>query len=355
MDVTGEPIAVPDVTRDKDTTITTPAERPPAPNLPQRSVLSHVRDYALVAVLIAEILLWTALSPDFLSQHNLINIARAASAIGVVAVGMTFVILTAGIDLSVGSLVSLSGILSASALGRVDNLFFGVAVALGMGLLSGLISGVLVAWLRVPPFIATLGLLNVWAACAELWNNGGPVSVPNAAIIQFGSGYLGPLPIPVIVLAVTFVGGYWLLAQTQFGRHVYAIGGNQRAARMSGIRVERVLISVYLLSGLLAGLGALMYDGRLAIASPLTGTGLELQVIAGVIVGGCSLFGGKGSLRDTFLGVLILATLQNGLTLVGVSGYWQTFATGIALLTAVVLSGDAQIKQRLLRRKVAER
>jgi ribose/xylose/arabinose/galactoside ABC-type transport system permease subunit len=353
MNVTEQQVAPPGIARTTNAAAV-PADRPPAPGLPQRSVLAHMRDYALVAVLLAELVLWTVLSPDFLSEQNLINIARAASAIGVMAVGMTFVILTAGIDLSVGSLVSLSGILAAAALGRIDNVLIGVAVALGMGLLSGLFSGALVAWLRVPPFIATLGLLNVWAACAELWNNGGPVSVPNAAIIQFGSGYVGPIPIPVIVLAVTFIAGYWLLAQTQFGRHVYAIGGNRRAARMSGIRVERVLLGVYVLSGLLAGLAALMYDGRLATASPLTGTGLELQVIAAVIVGGCSLFGGRGSLRDTFLGVLILAVLQNGLTLVGVSGYWQTFATGIALLVAVVLSGDAQIKQRLLRREVTD-
>jgi ribose transport system permease protein len=167
-------------------------------------------------------------------------------------------------------------------------------------------------------------------------------------IALFGSGYMGQIPVPVIVLALVFILGYWLLTQTQFGRHVYAVGGNPEAAKLAGIRTDRVLIKVYVLSGVLAAVASLLYVGRLATASPLTGVGLELQVIAAVIVGGASLFGGHGSLRDTFVGVLILAVLQNGLTLVGVSGFWQTMALGWALLLAVLFSPDAALRHRLV-------
>jgi ribose/xylose/arabinose/galactoside ABC-type transport system permease subunit len=298
------------------------------------------RDFALIGVFLLEALWWTAASPAFLTFNNILNIARQASTVGVMAVGMTFVILIAGIDLSVGALVSFAGILAASALGYVDNLLVGLVVALGFGALSGLFNGALVSRLRIPAFITTLGLMQVYTASAQLWNNGGPVPVSNSEILMLGSGYVGPVPIPVIVFAVTLVVGHWILSQTRFGRHIYAIGGNQEAASLAGIPVRRIMITVYVLSGVLSGLAALLFDGRLATASPLTGTGLEMQVIAAVIVGGCSLFGGKGNLRDTLLGVLILTMLQNGLTLVGVSGFWQTFATGVAVLVAVLLSGD---------------
>jgi len=296
---------------------------------------------------LAEMVFWSILSPVFLTELNLINIMRAAAAIGVMAVGMTFVILTAGIDLSVGSAVSFVGIVTASVLGAFDNVLVGFVVALGVGALIGLFNGFFIARLNVPPFIMTLALLNVLIAGAQLWNNGGPLPVPNEQLQLFGSGYIGPVPIPVIVGIVTFVVGWWILSQTRFGRHVYAVGGDPRAARLSGIRVDRVLIRVYVISGTLVGVATLMYLGRLGTASPLTGVGLELQVIAAVIVGGCSLFGGFGNLRDTLAGVLILAVLGNGLTLLGVSGFWQTLTTGVALLVAVLFSSGVSVQQRI--------
>ncbi|MFF0094886.1 ABC transporter permease [Streptomyces canus] len=307
---------------------------------------NRYRDYALVAVFTAEVLFWTLQSPAFLTLNNLLNIARQASTIGIMAVGMTYVILIAGIDLSVGSLVSFTGMLIASTLIGTDSLIAALAVALGFGAVSGLFSGYLVSRLHVPAFIATLSLMQVYLAGAQLWNDGGPLSVTNSAVLMLGSGYIGPVPVPVVVFAVILLCGHWALSQSIFGRHVYAIGGNPEAARLAGIPVRRVTLTVYALSGALAGLAALLFVGRLATASPLTGTGLELQVIAAVIVGGCSLFGGKGNLRDTLLGVLVLTMLQNGLTLVGVSGFWQNFATGVAVLLAVLLSGDVLAKMR---------
>jgi ribose/xylose/arabinose/galactoside ABC-type transport system permease subunit len=307
---------------------------------------NRYRDYALVAVFTGEVLFWTLQSPAFLTLNNLLNIARQASTIGIMAVGMTYVILIAGIDLSVGSLVSFTGMLIASTLIGADSLLAALAVALGFGAVSGLFSGYLVSRLHVPAFIATLSLMQVYLAGAQLWNDGGPLSVTNSAVLMLGSGYIGPVPVPVVVFAVILLCGHWVLSQSVFGRHVYAIGGNPEAARLAGIPVRRVTLAVYALSGALAGLAALLFVGRLATASPLTGTGLELQVIAAVIVGGCSLFGGKGNLPDTLLGVLVLTMLQNGLTLVGVSGFWQNFATGVAVLLAVLLSGDVLAKMR---------
>lgn len=311
--------------------------------LAERRRRLRYRDVALPAILLTELAVWTYLSPVFLTGTNFFSIFRASAAIGVVAVGQTFVILTAGIDLSVGSLVSLSGMMCATTLDYTANPIAAIAVTLGFGILSGLFAGFLIAKLRVPAFITTLALLNVWIAMAQLWNNGGPIPISDDVIVYLGSGYVGPVPIPVIVMVIAFVIGTWVLTQTSFGRHVYAVGGNASAARLAGIPVERVIISVYVVSGLLAGVAAIMYDGRLATASPLTGVGLELRVVAAVIVGGTSLFGGRGRLWDTFLGVLILTVLTNGLTLVGISGFWQTFATGVAILLAVVFQGDYHI------------
>ena len=305
------------------------------------------RDLALPLVLIAELVLWTILTPAFLTEANLVNIARASATVGIMAVGMTFVILTAGIDLSVGSLVSLVGMAVATTLTIVDNAFVAIVVAIVIGIVAGLFNGALVAKFRIPALIATLGSMYVLIAGAQLWNNGGPLPVRNAVIIKLGSGYVGPVPIPVIVLAIVLALGYWILTQTRFGRHVYAVGGGPEAAKLAGIRTERVLLGVYVISSVLAAIAALLYSGRLATASPLTGVGLELQVIAAVVVGGASLFGGRGNLRDTFIGVLILVTLQNGLNLVGVSGFWQTMALGWALLVAVILSPEASLHKNV--------
>jgi ribose/xylose/arabinose/galactoside ABC-type transport system permease subunit len=311
------------------------------------SISRNRRDFALPAVLVGEIVLWSLIAPSFLTQANLINIARASSAIGIMAIGMTFVILTAGIDLSVGSLVSLVGMGCATTLALGGNAIAVILVALAMGVISGLVNGMFVAKFRVPPLITTLGTMYVLIAGAQLWNNGGPLPMHDPVIIWLGSGYLGPVPIPVIVLAVALAVGYWMLNQTTFGRHVYAVGGGPAAAKLSGIRTDRVLIGVYVVSGVLSAIASLLYTGRLATASPLTGQSLELQVIAAVVVGGASLFGGHGNLRDTFLGVLILTVLQTGLNLVGVSGFWQTMALGLALLVAVLLSPEASLQKTI--------
>lgn len=295
------------------------------------------RRYGIVGVLLLEMAILTFLSPAFLTEANLLNVARQAAPIGIIAVGLTFVILTAGIDLSVGSLVAFAGIIAAGAMERVDSGLFGVMVAILVGLGSGLFAGFVIAKLRVPPFIVTLAMLAMLQGATLLYRNGAPVVIDNELFREFGSGYVGPVPIPVILLVGTYLVGHWVLSSTKFGRHVYAIGGNETAARFAGIRVDRYIVGVYVISGLLASLGAVTLAGRLGTATPLTGQGLELEVIAAVIVGGTSLYGGVGTLWGTFAGVLIIAFLSNGLTLMDVSGFWQQFATGAVVLVAVLV------------------
>lgn len=309
---------------------------------------ARYREYGLVAVLVIEVVLWALVSPNFFTTTNLINIARAAAAIGIMAVGMLFVILTAGIDLSVGAAVSLIGMVTASSVALWDNALIAVVVSLAAGAVIGFFNGALVAKFRVPALIVTLGTMYVATSGAQLWNNGGPLPMRNETLRALGSFYIGPIPVPVIVWALVALGGWWVLTQTRFGRHVYAVGGGFEAAQLTGIRIDRILTGVYVISGVLAALASLLYVGRLATASPLTGDGLELQVIASVVVGGASLFGGRGNLRDTVVGVLILTVLQNGLNLVGVSGFWQTMSLGVALLVAVLLSPEADLQTRLL-------
>lgn len=308
----------------------------------------QIQEYGLVAVLLFEILLWALVSPSFFTSTNLINIARAAAAIGIMAVGMLFVILTAGIDLSVGASVSLIGMVAASMVAAWDNALLALVVSLAAGALIGFVNGAIVAKFRVPALIVTLGTMYIATSGAQLWNNGGPLPMRNETLRALGSFYVGPIPVPVIVWALVVLSGWWVLSQTTFGRHVYAVGGGFEAAQLTGIRIDRILTCVYVISGVLAALASLLYVGRLATASPLTGAGLELQVIASVVVGGASLFGGRGNIRDTVVGVLILTVLQNGLNLVGVSGFWQTMSLGIALLVAVLLSPEAALRTRLL-------
>lgn len=325
-----------------------------APSLPQPAADPHppawrrwlrgnYRSGALIGVLALEIVFWSLASPAFLTQRNLINTLLAASVVGIIAVGMLFVILTAGIDLSVGSMVSFAGIAVAASLQVVDSIFIALLVTLAVGALSGLFVGTVVGRLRIPALITTLGMYYVLAAGAQIWEGGRSVPVMNEAVVLLGSGYVGPIPSPVVMLFGVYAVGWYLLTQTKFGTHVYAIGGSPQAARRAGVRVEGTLTWVYIISGILAAFGGLLYAGRLATASPLTGTMLELQVIAAVVVGGASLFGGRGTLRDTFVGVLVLAVLQNGMTLVGVPDFWQTFFNGVALLLAVLLSGDSAL------------
>jgi ribose/xylose/arabinose/galactoside ABC-type transport system permease subunit len=302
------------------------------------------RDLAIWLLLLVEILAWTLLSPEFFSITNFTNVARQASLVGIVAVGMTFVMITAGIDLSVGSLTALGAILAAGVMTQMNNALLGVGVALGTGIASGVFAGVMITRFRVPPFIVTLAMLQMWAALTLLFNNGGPIPIKNDAFEWFGVGYIGPVPVPAVLMITVYAVGGLVLTSTKFGRRTYAVGANVAAAEYAGIAVNRQIRSVYIISGFLTGIGAILISGRLGTATPLAGQGLELDVIAATVIGGTSLFGGEGTLVGTLAGVLIIAFLRNGLTLIAVSQFWQQLVIGLVILLAVTV--DRQLRSR---------
>jgi ribose/xylose/arabinose/galactoside ABC-type transport system permease subunit len=295
------------------------------------------RRYGIIVILLLEMLLWTIMSPVFLTPSNMINVARQASFVGVVAAGMTFVILTAGIDLSVGGVVAFGGMMAALAMEQGSGAYVGALAALITGLVIGYINGFLSTKMQVPAFITTIAMMTMLKAGSLLLRGGSPIAIRNDTFVSFGQGYIGPIPMPVVILFLTYIVGHWILSNTKFGQHVYAVGGNEAAARLAGIRADRLIAAMYVISGGLAGLSAIMISARLETGTPLAGTNLELDAIAAVIVGGTSLFGGLGTMGGTFAGVMIISFLRNGLTLVNVSGFWQQLATGAVILLAVLL------------------
>jgi ribose/xylose/arabinose/galactoside ABC-type transport system permease subunit len=289
---------------------------------------------ALVLLLVIASLL----SPYFLSPRNIFNVLRGASMIGIVAIGMTFVILNRGIDLSVGSLVGVAAALTAS----LAPYGFPVAALVGLGAaaLLGLVNGLLIAWLRLQPFIATLGMLIFARGLVYIHTGGSNIVVddPSPAFTFMGSGYVGPIPMPVIVLALVWAAAAWTLRHTIFGRNVYAVGANEEAARLSGIEVNRNKIVVYVISGLLAGLAGVVVASRLTVGEPNAGTLYELDAIAATLIGGTTFDGGVGGVNGTIIGTLILAFLSNVLNLLNISPYSQMLLKGVVIVLAVVIS-----------------
>ena len=292
-----------------------------------------------VGVLAALVLLVVAasfLSPRFLTVPNLLNVLRQVSIVGILAIGMTFVILTRGIDLSVGSILGIAVVLFARSMDSR-----GMAVAIPTGLaaaaLAGLVNGIGVAYGGIPAFIMTLGMLSFVRGLAFIATGGTPVPILNESFYLFGNGYIGGLPIPALILfAVLIVSGF-VLGLTPFGRSVYAIGSNEDAARLSGVPVQAYKTAVYVISGLLAGLAGLVYASQLSIGTPIAGQGYELDAIAAVVVGGTSLFGGSGSVAGTFLGTLIIGVLANILNLNAVDPFVQQLFKGALIIVAVFI------------------
>jgi len=276
------------------------------------------------------------ISPHFLTWDNLLNIFRQSAVNGLLALGQLVVILTAGIDLSVGSLLGVSTVVFAKAAKAGAPAAAACAAALGCGLTIGLINGLLLTGLKLPhPFVSTLGMLNVARGAAMLLSGGFPIPDLPAGARYPGAGSLAGVPVPVwILLAACGLFGL-LLGHTVFGRDVYAIGGNREASRLAGIPVAARLNAVYGISGLLAGLAAILLAGRMNAGFPLAGAGAELDSIAAVIIGGASFFGGVGTVSGTLIGALIIAVLRNGLNLLNVSPHWQMIVIGTVIVLAV--------------------
>lgn len=277
------------------------------------------------------------LSERFLTVGNWTNILRQSTINLIIAIGMTYVILTAGIDLSVGAVLALSTVVTADLLQRGIPVLPTVVVGLTLGGVLGLASGLLISRVRVPPFVATLGMMTVARGLALTYTQGRPITGLPDAFRTIGTGFLGPIPMPIIVAGVTFIAGYILLTRTRMGLNIYALGNNPVAAHYAGIATSNYTTFVYVLAGALAALAGMILVARLDSAQPTAGLSYEFDAIAAVVVGGTSFAGGEGSLLGTLLGVLVISVLNNGLNLLNVSSFYQPVVTGVVIALALLL------------------
>jgi ribose/xylose/arabinose/galactoside ABC-type transport system permease subunit len=316
-----------------NSTPSTPA-RPQA----QASWSSYLARFSNVLALVLLLVVASMLSPYFLSPRNIFNVLRGASLIGIVAIGMTFVILNRGIDLSVGSILGVSAAVTAS-LAQYGIAIAGVA-GLGAGIGLGLVNGALITGLNLQPFIATLGMLIFARGLVFVYTGGSNIVVDNPApsFSYLGSGYVGPVPVPVLLFVVAWAAAAFTLRYTTFGRNVFAVGANEEAAWLSGVNVVRNKLLTYCLSGALAGLAGVVMASRLTVAEPNGGTLYELDAIAAVLIGGTTFDGGIGGVHGTILGILILSFLSNVLNLLNISPYSQMLLKGVIIIVAVVVS-----------------
>jgi len=316
-------------------------------SLPRRSPFSgavgdYLRRGSVLIAFLALCLVFSLLSPRFLTVSNWLNVLLQTATIGIVAIGQTFVIITAGIDLSVGSVVALSGMVAAVSMREGAPAPVGILVALGVGSLVGLFNGFSVTYLRMTPFIVTLATLAMARGLTLAVSSGQTIfGFPDGFNFIGGESVFG-IPVPVIILLLAFLVAYFVLSRTVFGHGVYSVGGNREAARLAGIPTRRVELLVYVISGLLAGLAGIILMGRLDAALPTSATGLELNAIAAVVIGGASLFGGKGTMLGTLLGALTIGVLANGLNLLNVSPFWTQFIQGAVIFVAVLSDSLSQ-------------
>lgn len=292
-------------------------------------------------IYIAFVILFAALSiasPVFLTATNIINIFRQISVIGTISVGMTFVIITGGIDLSVGAVMALSAVITASMVRTESTVPIAPAILCGLliGLLCGAFSGFFVAKMQVQEFIATLATMTITRGICYVYTDGRPITGLKESFRFIGIGSAGPIPIPVIIFVTVVIIGIFFLNFTKFGRHVFAVGGNEKAALVSGINVGRVKFACYMISGLTSALAGIVHCARIQTGQPVAGEGYELDAITAVAIGGASLSGGRGSILGTVVGMLLIGTMTNGLDLLNVSSYYQQVIKGVIILVAVL-------------------
>lgn len=306
------------------------------PNERGPDAAATLRKYGAGVALILLLLFSSLQSDRFLQVDNILNVLRQISIVGVLALGMTFVIITAGIDLSVGSMLSVVVVYTADTV-QTRGVLPGVLMALGLGAGLGLINGLGVAVGKVQPFVMTLGMLAFAKGIALIFTEGQPVAITNDAFLAFGNGRTLGIPNPAVVFLVLLVVCMFVLRGTVFGRSVYAVGSNEEAARLSGIAVRRTKCAVYVISGIMVGVAGVLYASQLGVGTPVAGDGKELDAIAATVVGGTSLFGGVGTAGGTFIGAAILGVLSNILNLSGVSPYVQYLFRGGLIVAAVLI------------------
>ena len=308
----------------------------------KKKLINQINIYRSVLILLVICVFATILSPSFLSVTNLFNVFKQITVAGIVGCGMTFVILTGGIDLSVGSILGLSGVLASGVLASTGNTAVAVAVSLIVGIACGAVNGFFVSVCGIPPFISTLGMMTLLRGVILVYTKGSPIPIKSDAYKFFGKGSIAGIPVPVIILIIVFLLAHYILTQTSYGRSVYAVGGNREAARLSGIRVKTSEFLVYTLNGLMCGMAGLILTARLGSAQSTSGTGIEMDAIAAVILGGTSLSGGVGFVLPTVVGAMIMGIIDNILTLMNVNPHATNIVKGAVILIAVLV--DKKVK-----------
>lgn len=289
--------------------------------------------------LIALVIVVTVLNPSFITPNNLLNLLRQVSINALIAFGMSFVILTGGIDLSVGSTLALSGALTAGLIANGISPILAMLVGMVLGAFLGLINGLLITKGKMAPFIATLATMTIYRGATLVYTDGNPITgIGDSFIFQFmGKGYLFGVPFPIFVMLIFFLLLYVLLHKTAFGKKTYAVGGNLKAAEIAGVKTDHIQMIIYTISGLMASISGIILTSRLNSAQPTAGQAYEMDAIAAVVLGGTSLSGGKGRLFGTLIGALIIGTINNGLNLLGVSSFYQQIVKGLVIIIAVLL------------------
>jgi inositol transport system permease protein len=313
-------------------------------------VIVWLRKYGTTLFLALLIIFFASQNQRFMSMRNLTNILTEGSIYGIIAVGMTFVILTAGVDLSVGSLLAFAGMAGASVVRLIGadvstSWLIALSTAISVGAAAGYLQGRAVTLLGIPPFIVTLGGMTIWRGATLILHDGAPISGFDEAYRGWGTGTIAHVPVPVAVFALIAALGYVVQRYTRYGRHVYAVGGNPEAARLNGLNVAAIITSVYLIVGVLSGLAGFLQSARLGAAEATAGAGYELRVIASVVIGGASLSGGRGGIGGTIIGALLIGVLTNGLVIMHVSSYWQQVIIGLIIVAAVAFDTFAKARR----------
>lgn len=299
-----------------------------------------VEQKSLITLLVL-ILIVSCLSDNFFTLNNIFNILQQTSINAIIAVGMTLVILTSGIDLAVGSIFALAGAVTASIIGADISPFIAICAALILSAILGAFSGVIIAKGKLQAFIATLVMMLILRGTTQVYTKGSPISTgtnDNSEIFEWiAFGRVFGIPVPIIIMIIVFAAAWYLLKYTRLGRYIYALGGNESATQLSGINVDKVKIIVYAMSGLLCAVASTIEVSRLSSAQPTAGTGYEMDAIAAVVLGGTSMSGGRGKIIGTLIGALILGFLNNGLNMLGVDAYYQMIVKGVVILLAVLV------------------
>lgn len=313
-----------------------------------KNTMKYMSELTTVIALIILMAVITIINSNFLTANNLLNLLLQVTSNALIAFGMTFVILTGGIDLSVGSILALSSALTAGLLGSGMTVTLAILISLILGCILGMMNGLLISYGKLAPFIVTLATMTIFRGATLVYTNGNPITkgLSDTFLFQFlGQGYIVGIPFPVIIMFIVFIVLYVLLHKTAFGKSVYAIGGNEKAAYISGVKLNKVKIIIYSISGMMASISGLIITSRLSSAQPTAGASYEMDAVAAVVLGGTSLSGGKGRILGTLIGALIIGVLNNGLNIIGVSAFWQQVVKGVVILIAVLIDRFKVVKQ----------